>query len=99
MRGFYAHWEGKIALSAGGQLVIELMKHAMPYKNAGCVGPTLYRHNDGVNMAFYDAHVECRKKDKVCSQEAWDVGRAGMCSTFFKRHPPSQPQQDSLPVP
>ena len=28
----------------------------MPYKNAGCEGPTLYRHADGVNIAFYDGH-------------------------------------------
>lgn len=29
----------------------------MPDKDVGCDGPTLYRHNDGVNMAFYDGHV------------------------------------------
>jgi prepilin-type N-terminal cleavage/methylation domain-containing protein/prepilin-type processing-associated H-X9-DG protein len=69
-----------------------------PYKNVGCDGPTLYRHNDGANLTFYDGHVEYQKKDKVWSKEAWDTGRAGMWSTF-KQYPPTKAQQDALPVP
>ncbi|MHC4539615.1 MAG: H-X9-DG-CTERM domain-containing protein, partial [Planctomycetota bacterium] len=28
------------------------------YKQVGCGGPTMYRHNDKANLAFYDGHVE-----------------------------------------
>ncbi|MBN2130363.1 MAG: prepilin-type N-terminal cleavage/methylation domain-containing protein [Sedimentisphaerales bacterium] len=70
----------------------------MPYKNVGCDGPTLYRHAEGVNMAFYDGHVEHRKKNKVWSQEAWDDGLPGMWSTF-KHYPPTDPEMARLPKP
>jgi prepilin-type N-terminal cleavage/methylation domain-containing protein/prepilin-type processing-associated H-X9-DG protein len=35
------------------------------YKDVGCGGPTMYRHNDHANLAFYDGHVESRHKTKV----------------------------------
>jgi len=35
------------------------------YKNAGCGGPTMYRHNEAANLAFYDGHVESWRKDKL----------------------------------
>jgi prepilin-type processing-associated H-X9-DG protein len=35
------------------------------YKDAGCGGPTLYRHNEGANLAFYDGHAERMAKEKV----------------------------------
>jgi len=35
------------------------------YKGVGCGGPTMYRHNEGANLAFYDGHVEGRHKSKV----------------------------------
>ena len=35
------------------------------YKNAGCGGPTMYRHNDVANLAFYDGHVESWHKTKL----------------------------------
>ncbi|OHB62155.1 MAG: hypothetical protein A2Y76_00760 [Planctomycetes bacterium RBG_13_60_9] len=70
----------------------------MPYKDVGCDGPTLYRHSEGVNMAFYDGHVEHRKKDKVWSQEAWDSETPGMWSTF-KHWPPTAAEQKRLPHP
>ena len=56
----------------------DVLRHntIMPYKNAGCEGPTLYRHAEGVNISFYDGHVEHMKKDKVWSQEDWDRGIA-----------------------
>jgi prepilin-type processing-associated H-X9-DG protein len=31
----------------------------------GMWGATLYRHNEGCNLAFYDGHVECLPKEKV----------------------------------
>ena len=39
------------------------------YKNAGCGGPTMYRHNESANLAFYDGHVEARRKEKVFIEE------------------------------
>ncbi len=35
------------------------------YKSAGCGGPTMYRHNESANLAFYDGHVETMHKTKV----------------------------------
>jgi len=35
------------------------------YKDAGCNGPTMYRHNDVANLAFYDGHVESWHKTKL----------------------------------
>lgn len=35
------------------------------YKAAGCGGPTMYRHNESANLAFYDGHVESWHKSKL----------------------------------
>lgn len=35
------------------------------YKAAGCGGPTLYRHSNRANLAFYDGHVAAMPKEKV----------------------------------
>ena len=35
------------------------------YKGVGCGGPTMYRHNEKCNLAFYDGHVENMHKTKV----------------------------------
>ncbi len=70
----------------------------IPYKEVGCDGPTLYRHKDGANMAFYDGHVEYMKKERVYNQEAYDSGTPGMWSTF-KHYPPTPEQQSRLPTP
>lgn len=69
-----------------------------PYKGVGCDGPTLYRHSEGVNLAFYDGHVEHRKKDKVWSEEEFQAGRPGMWSVF-KHWPPTAADKQSLPHP
>ena len=83
------------AAHSGTQLAIDLTKQC---KDVGCDGPTLYRHNEGVNLAFYDGHVEYRKKEKVWSQEAWDAGNPGMWSTF-RNWPPTDAEQTRLPRP
>jgi prepilin-type N-terminal cleavage/methylation domain-containing protein/prepilin-type processing-associated H-X9-DG protein len=70
----------------------------MPYKDVGCDGPTLYRHSEGVNMSFYDGHVEYRKKDKVWNDDDWGAGKPGMWSTF-KHWPPTDAEQKRLPRP
>lgn len=70
----------------------------MPYKNVGCDGPTLYRHSEGANLAFYDGHMEYRKKEKVYILKDWQDGTPGMWSTF--RHwPPTTEEQKRLPRP
>jgi prepilin-type N-terminal cleavage/methylation domain-containing protein/prepilin-type processing-associated H-X9-DG protein len=69
-----------------------------PYKELGSDGPTLYRHNEGVNLGFYDGHGEYRKKQKVWVQEDWDNKSPGMWSTF-KRYPPTKAEQATLTHP
>jgi prepilin-type N-terminal cleavage/methylation domain-containing protein/prepilin-type processing-associated H-X9-DG protein len=73
-------------------------KTIMPYKDVGCDGPTLYRHQEGANIAFYDGHVEHMKKDKVWIQDDWDNGAPGMWSTF-RNWPPSDADKSRLPRP
>jgi prepilin-type N-terminal cleavage/methylation domain-containing protein/prepilin-type processing-associated H-X9-DG protein len=70
----------------------------MPYKDVGCDGPTLYRHQEGVNIAFYDGHVEYMKKEKVWIQEDWDYGLPHMWSTFH-HYPPTEAEKKRLPRP
>ena len=70
----------------------------MPYKDVGTDGPTLYRHSEGVNLAFYDGHTEYMKKEKVFIREAWDSGNPGMWSTF-KNYPPTDEEMSKLPKP
>lgn len=69
-----------------------------PYKDVGTDGPTLYRHSEGVNLAFYDGHTEYMKKEKVFIREAWDSGNPGMWSTF-KNYPPTDEEMSRLPKP
>ena len=60
----------------------------MPYKEVGCDGPILYRHNEGAVLIFYDGHVEWWPKEKVFVQEDWDQGRPGIWSVFPSYPPP-----------
>lgn len=92
---WWAHWPG-----ANYVIGWDVLGHdtISPYKDVGCDGPTLYRHADGVNLAFYDGHVEYRKKDRVWSQEDRDAGAPGMWSVF-QRYPPSAADASRLPRP
>ncbi len=69
-----------------------------PYKKVGTDGPILYRHSEGVNLAFYDGHAEYMKKEKVFIKEAWDAKRPGMWSTFT-HYPPTAEEKSRLPRP
>jgi prepilin-type N-terminal cleavage/methylation domain-containing protein/prepilin-type processing-associated H-X9-DG protein len=78
---WWCYWRGanyKVGWDVLGQDTI------MPYKNVGCDGPTLYRHNEGVNLGFYDGHIEYMKKQKAFVQEDWDAFLPGMWSVFSK---------------
>jgi prepilin-type processing-associated H-X9-DG protein len=52
----------------------------LTYKVAGIHGPTLYRHSEGTNIAFYDGHTEWLRKEKVYIKEDYDASpqRPGM---------------------
>jgi prepilin-type N-terminal cleavage/methylation domain-containing protein/prepilin-type processing-associated H-X9-DG protein len=41
------------------------------YKNAGTGGPTMYRHNEGANISFYDGHAARMPKQQVWIQANW----------------------------
>jgi prepilin-type processing-associated H-X9-DG protein/prepilin-type N-terminal cleavage/methylation domain-containing protein len=92
---WWAWWKGANYIDGWDVLGQDTMT---PYKQVGCDGPTLYRHSEGVNLAFYDGHVEHMKKEKVFSKEAWDAGTPGMWSVF-RTHPPSAAEQSRLPTP
>jgi prepilin-type N-terminal cleavage/methylation domain-containing protein/prepilin-type processing-associated H-X9-DG protein len=92
---WWMHWKGANYVKGWDVLGQDTI---MPYKDVGCDGPTLYRHSDGVNMAFYDGHIEYRKKNHVWDQEAWDAGSPGMWS-IFRQWPPTPEEQSRLPRP
>ncbi len=50
------------------------------YKDKGFHGPTIYRHNEGANVTFYDGHVKYMKKEEVFVIEDYkaDPKRPGM---------------------
>lgn len=52
----------------------------LTYKNKNFHGPTIYRHSEGANIAFYDGHVEYLKKEKIFIIEDYkaDPPRPGM---------------------
>ena len=69
-----------------------------PYQEAGCNGPTLYRHNEGANYTFYDGHVDYMKKQEAWSQEDYDNEMPKMWS-IFGNYPPTPEQMNSIPTP
>jgi prepilin-type N-terminal cleavage/methylation domain-containing protein/prepilin-type processing-associated H-X9-DG protein len=43
------------------------------YQNIGGYGPTIYRHNQGANVAFYDGHVSYMKKQDVYIKKDYEA--------------------------
>ena len=60
---WWSAWRG--ANYEAGWDVLGQMGTVNDYKQAGCGGPTMYRHNHMANLAFYDGHVSAMRKDKV----------------------------------
>ena len=48
-------------------------------------GPTIYRHNEGANIGFYDGHVEYMKKEEVFIKADFDAHKP--CMWWVKRCP------------
>jgi prepilin-type processing-associated H-X9-DG protein len=49
--------------------VLGQMGSVNQYKAAGVDGPTMYRHNESANLAFYDGHVETWHKTRLWDPE------------------------------
>lgn len=60
---WWSKWKG--ANYIAGWNVLGQEGSVQAYKNAGCGGPTLYRHSESANIAFYDGHVETMRKEDV----------------------------------
>jgi prepilin-type N-terminal cleavage/methylation domain-containing protein/prepilin-type processing-associated H-X9-DG protein len=92
---WWAWWKGANYIDGW-----DVLEHAgiTPYKEVGCDGPTLYRHSQGVNLAFYDGHVEHMKKNKVWNAADYNDRVPRMWSTF-SYWPPSEADQRRLPRP
>ncbi len=60
---WWSQWKGANYVKGWDQLGMKGSVQA--YKNAGCGGPTLYRHSEGADLAFYDGHAERRHKQQV----------------------------------
>jgi len=60
---WWSKWKGADYIH--GWDVLGQMGTVNQYKQVGCGGPTMYRHNESANLAFYDGHVETRHKSKV----------------------------------
>ena len=42
------------------------------YKDEQIHGPTIYRHNEGANILFYDGHSEPKNKEEIFNLEEWE---------------------------
>jgi len=85
---WWADWGGanyKKGWDELGQASIEDYKD--PTK-AGIDGPTIYRHNEGANLGFYDGHTEYRKKQDVFKCEEINARNPSM---WWVKHCPSFP--------
>jgi len=60
---WWSKWRG--ANYIDGWDVLGQLGTVNDYKAAGCGGPTMYRHNESANLAFYDGHVESWHKSKL----------------------------------
>ena len=60
---WWSHWKGGDYVAGWDKLGMRGSVQA--YKDAGCGGPTLYRHSEGADLAFYDGHAERRAKQQV----------------------------------
>ena len=67
---WWSKWQG--ANYVAGWDVLGQMGTVNDYKAAGCGGPTLYRHNESANLAFYDGHVETWRKNKLWVPEHYN---------------------------
>jgi prepilin-type N-terminal cleavage/methylation domain-containing protein/prepilin-type processing-associated H-X9-DG protein len=68
---WWSHWKGANYVTGWDKL--GQTGSVQDYKNAGNGGPTLYRHNEGANIGFYDGHAQKIRKEKVWIQENWDA--------------------------
>ena len=75
---WWSQWKGANYLKGWNRLGMD--GSVQDYKDAGCGGPTLYRHNEGAGLAFYDGHAEVMTKMKVWVQADYDANpkRPGM---------------------
>ncbi len=60
---WWSQWKGANYVTGWNRLGMKGSVQA--YKDAGCGGPTLYRHNEGAIIGFYDGHATRMRKDKV----------------------------------
>jgi len=68
---WWSQWKGADYIS--GWDVLGQKGSVQDYKDAGCGGPTLYRHNEGASFGFYDGHGERVRKEKAWVQSDWDA--------------------------
>jgi len=64
---WWSRWKGADFKNGWGKL--GQTGSVQAYKNAGTGGPTLYRHNEGAIIGFYDGHAERLAKEKVWIQQ------------------------------
>lgn len=60
---WWSRWKGADYTKGWDRLRME--GSVQDYKDAGTGGPTLYRHSEGANIAFYDGHAERVRKEEV----------------------------------
>jgi prepilin-type N-terminal cleavage/methylation domain-containing protein/prepilin-type processing-associated H-X9-DG protein len=60
---WWSQWKGADYVNGWNRL--RQKGSVQAYKDAGCGGPTLYRHNEGANLAFYDGHAQRMRKQAV----------------------------------
>lgn len=68
---WWSHWKGANYIDGWDEL--GQMGSVTDYKEVGCDGPTLYRHNEAANLAFYDGHVEALHKTRLWISDHYNI--------------------------
>jgi prepilin-type processing-associated H-X9-DG protein len=74
---WWASWENGANYVQGWDVLGQALSHSKDLPNYAedvtMWGATLYRHNEGCNLAFYDGHVEYMSKEKIFIDEDGDL--------------------------
>lgn len=63
---WWVDWRGANYIDGWDKLgQASIYDYRAPGMNPQVYGPTIYRHNEGANIGFYDGHVEYMKKEEV----------------------------------
>lgn len=87
---WWVDWKGANYIDGWDKLgQANIWAYRAPGMNPQVYGPTIYRHNEGANIGFYDGHVGYMKKEEVFIKEDYNAHKPSMW--WVIRCPPYPP--------